>query len=45
MSLTEANPTLEDLLALDLNAIEAARMVYHDTNLFGGVTASSYRMG
>jgi aromatic ring-opening dioxygenase catalytic subunit (LigB family) len=24
---------------------EAARMVYHDTGLFGGVTASSYRIG
>ena len=24
---------------------EAARMVYHDTDLFGGVTASSYRIG
>jgi aromatic ring-opening dioxygenase catalytic subunit (LigB family) len=24
---------------------EAATMVYHDTGLFGGVTASSYRMG
>jgi aromatic ring-opening dioxygenase catalytic subunit (LigB family) len=24
---------------------EAATMVYHDTNLFGGVTASSYRIG
>jgi aromatic ring-opening dioxygenase catalytic subunit (LigB family) len=24
---------------------EAATMVYHDTGLFGGVTASSYRIG
>ena len=24
---------------------EAARQVYHDTGLFGGVTASSYRLG
>ena len=24
---------------------EAARMVYHDANVFGGVTASSYRIG
>jgi aromatic ring-opening dioxygenase catalytic subunit (LigB family) len=24
---------------------ETATMVYHDTGLFGGVTASSYRMG
>ena len=24
---------------------EAATMVYHDTNVFGGVTASSYRIG
>lgn len=24
---------------------DAARMVYHDTGLFGGVTASSYRLG
>ena len=24
---------------------EAATMVYHDTNVFGGVTASSYKIG
>ncbi|MEY5037195.1 MAG: hypothetical protein RL472_301, partial [Pseudomonadota bacterium] len=24
---------------------DTARMVYHDTDLFGGVTASSYRLG
>ncbi|MBI1417744.1 MAG: dioxygenase [Limimaricola sp.] len=32
-------------VALGAAEDEAARMVYHDTGLFGGVTASSYRFG